>query len=263
MAAVQYTFTHKQYIEQHNSLISTNKQFCPLNCDVSLFPAGGTRSHVSQRAANPVFLISADSMIVQVRLSALCWRHYKITFPCRMNFCNQRKVSVTPCTCEGIATLGRDTTVCFVRAKCSIYIQYVLGIWFRWSMCSQLRMNNSDNSDTVRNCKAKRQEVQNISSPFYKHQYWYFPWTTCQLSAFWLNPETGCCNTFDSSQCTCALSVAGERASVTWLQSHDWGKHLQQWRPQLLTSAWTVSGVATWLHEVVTSNLPANWRMAQ
>jgi len=76
--------------------------------------------------------------------------------------CNQGKVSVTPRRREGIATLGRGTTVCLVRTKCDIYIQHVLGIWFRWSVFCPLRMNNAGDSDIVLNCKAKREEVQKI-----------------------------------------------------------------------------------------------------
>ena len=140
---------------------------------------------------NPMFLTFTDSMTEQVRLWALCSRRYKITFPCRTNFCNQGKVSVMPCTREGIATLGRGTTVCFVRTKCGIYIQYVLAIWFRWSVCSQLRTNISDDSGIVLNCKAKREEEQKLSTPVNKHQYRYFPWTTCQLTVFLTPPGKG------------------------------------------------------------------------
>jgi hypothetical protein len=116
------------------------------------------------------------------------------------------KVSVTPCTREGITTLGRGATVCFVRTKCRIYIQHVLGIWFRWSVFSLLRMNISDDSDTVLNCKAKREEVQKILVFFLE------PRVICPFSD---NPETECCKTFDSSECTCVLTVAIKRASAT------------------------------------------------
>ena len=156
-----------------------------------------------------------------------------------------------PCTREGIATLGRGTTVCFVRTKCSIYIQYVMGMWFRWSMCSQLRLNISNYSDIVLNSKAKREEVHKIRQVYPPTNtntgIFLQPHVSCLFFIFFkLNPETECCNTFDSSECTC-VADSGDRASVCHVNTKPrlGGKTSSSDSPQLLTSVCTESRVAT------------------
>lgn len=90
--------------------------------------------------------------------------------------------------------------------KRGIYVPCVLRIWFRRSVCPQLRMNFSTDSDIALDSKAKCETI----IPVYKHQYWYFPWITCQLSFLTLNPETAWWNTLDKTEC----SDSGARATV-------------------------------------------------
>lgn len=86
--------------------------------------------------------------------------------------------------------------------------------------CSQLRMDFSNDSDIVLRCKAKREEVQKIRQVFQctntSNGIFLEPRVSCLSLLFsLLNAETGCCNTFDGSECTRVLTVAIERASVT------------------------------------------------